>query len=241
MASKKHKIFRNIWFTLVTIFMIWQWTTYQAKRLPDQVFESSDTIQVKEDSDKISFISLADKLETEVIFFQGGLVDPDAYAPLCRNVAENGFSCHIVKMKWRMPLWGYERTIELFDLNTEKYVLAGHSQGAKMAAQFVHENPGLLKGLVLIGTTHPRDVNMSRQSIPTLKLYAERDGLASVPEVLNNQHLLPMGSSLILIEGGNHSQFGFMGHLLMDSKAEISAEVQHELMLKHIIPFLTEL
>lgn len=66
-------------------------------------------------------------------------------------------------MKWRIPLWGYERTIELFDLNTEKYVLAGHSQ------------------------------------------------------------------------------FGFMGHLLMDSKAEISAEVQHELMLKHIIPFLREL
>lgn len=70
MASKKHKIFRNIWFTLVTIFMIWQWTSYQAKGLPKQVFESSDTIQVKEDFDKISFISLADTLETEVIFFR---------------------------------------------------------------------------------------------------------------------------------------------------------------------------
>ena len=50
--------------------MIWQWTSYQAKGLPKQVFESSDTIQVKEDFDKISFISLADTLETEVIFFR---------------------------------------------------------------------------------------------------------------------------------------------------------------------------
>ncbi len=241
MASKKRKIFRTIWFSLVAIFMIWQWRSYQAKGLPNDVFESSESIQVTENANTISFISLADTLEREVIFFQGGLVDPNAYAPLCRSIAEAGFSCHIVKMNWRMPIWGYERINDLFDLETGMYVLAGHSQGAKMAAQFVHENPDLLKGLILMGTSHPRDFDMSQQSIPTLKLYAEHDGLASVPEVMENQHLLPQEASLVLIEGGNHSQFGYMGHLLMDSRTDISVQAQHDQMMTHIIPFLKRL
>lgn len=45
---------------------------------------------------------------------------------------------------------GYEMPIELklMEDSTKVYTLAGHSQGAKMAAQFVHENPGLVNKLV---------------------------------------------------------------------------------------------
>jgi hypothetical protein len=241
MASKKHKIFRNIWFTIVLIFMIWQWNSYQAKGLPEQLFENSMHVEVSESSDKISFISTIDSSETEVIFFQGGLVDPEAYAPFCRAITEQGFNCHIVKMDWRMPAWGYESIEELFELESGKYVLAGHSQGAKMAAQFVYENPNLMKGLILMGTSHPRDFNMNSRSTPTLKLYAEHDGLANVKEVMTNKSLLPQNASLVMIEGGNHSQFGYMGQLLMDESAIISVGVQHEQMLNHVIAFLKKL
>jgi len=47
-----------------------------------------------------------------------------------------------------------------------------------MAAQFVYENPGLINKLVLIGTTHPRDISLADSKIPVLKIYGSKDGVA---------------------------------------------------------------
>lgn len=128
--------------------------------------------------------------------------------------------------------------MELFDLANGKYVIGGHSQGAKMAAQLVYENPLTFSGLFLLGTSHPRDIDLSLLSIPTLKLYAENDGLASVPEVMENRNKLPIGTDLVLVEGGNHSRFGFMGKLFMDSSADISLEEQQKISLDNILNLL---
>lgn len=106
-----------------------------------------------------------------------------------------------------------------------------------MAAQFAFENPGKLKGIFLLGTSNPKDFNMSDQHIPTLKLYAEHDGLASVDEVMENRELLPSQSSLIMIKGGNHSQFGFLGKLFLDDDATITRDQQQAEILKHLLLF----
>ncbi len=144
---KTRNIFRLIWFSLVTIFFIWQWTTFQSRNLPADTFKNNQEISVEKSSDKITFLSKHSKNKNEIIFFQGGLTDPKAYAPLCRKIAKNGFTCHLIKMNWRMPIWDYKKIETMFDLKTGKYIISGHSQGAKMAAQFVYENPDLMKGL----------------------------------------------------------------------------------------------
>ena len=46
----------------------------------------------------------------------------------------------------------------------------GHSQGAKMAAQFVYKHPGVIDKLVLIGTTHPRGISLAGRQLPVLKI-----------------------------------------------------------------------
>ena len=180
---------------------------------------------------------------TEIIFYPGGMVNPISYAPLARNLAKSGYNTHIVRMPWRMATKGYKQILDLFDLDDpqKQYVIGGHSQGAKMAAQFVYEHPTLIDGLYLMGTSHPRDIDMSRIEIPCMKLYAEFDGLASVKEVMENKALMPKGSKMILIEGGNHSQFGHMGKLFMDESPEISREEQQIIVLQHLMDFLNEL
>ena len=50
-----------------------------------------------------------------------------------------------------------------------------------------------------MGTSHPRDIDLSLQNIPTIKLYAEHDGLASVEEVMENKNKLPGGAKLTYI------------------------------------------
>jgi len=236
----KRKIFKTIWFGIVFIFFGWNWTTFQSRNLPKDTFENSSTVTVTKLDDLITFRAITSKNNLNIIFFQGGLTDPKAYAPLCRKLAENGFTCHLMKMDWRMPQYDYKKTLKLFKLDSGNYVVGGHSQGGKMAAQIVYENPTLFKGLFLLGTSHPRDIDLSSLSIPTMKVYAEKDGLASVPEVIENKSKLPENSKLVLIKGGNHSQFGYLGKLLMDNSADISLEEQQKQTLKNIIELLNE-
>ncbi len=237
----KRKIFRTIWFTFVSIFFIWNLSTFQSRNLPEDIFTSSDKVTVSITDHYFGFESNSAEEAVNVIFFQGGLVDPKAYAPLARNLVENDYNCYIIKMNWRLPVNDYQKTLGLFDLANGKYVIGGHSQGAKMAAQLVYENPLAFSGLFLLGTSHPRDIDLSLLSIPTLKLYAENDGLASVPEVMKNRNKLPLDTELILVEGGNHSQFGYMGQLFMDSGADISLEEQQKISLENILNLLDKI
>ncbi len=239
--KKWKKIFKIVWFSLVLIFFIWNWTTFQSHNLPKGTFTNSDIVSIKETGDQITFKSETSKNKLEIIFFQGGLTDPKAYAPLCRKLAENGFTCHLVKMDWRLPQYYYHKVYKLFDLKQGNFVIGGHSQGAKMAAQLVYENPNVFKGLFLMGTSHPRGIDLSTRNIPCLKLYAENDGLASVKEVMDNKTKLPMDTKLVLIRGGNHSQFGYLGKLFMDGSADISLEEQQQQTADNLLGFMNEI
>ncbi len=237
----KRKIFKTIWFGAGILFLAWNWLTFQSWNLPNGTFDNNSEVTIREDNDRITFTPVKHQGKIEVIFFQGGMTDPKAYAPLCRDIAERGFTCHLIKMSWRLPQLDYKKASDLFDLSSGQYVIGGHSQGGKMAAQFVYENPDLLKGLFLVGTSHPRDIDLSNLTIPTLKLYAENDGLASVEEVMENRSRLPRNSKLILVKGGNHSQFGYLGQLFMDNDAQIPLEKQQHETLEHLISFLNEI
>ncbi|MFY2563085.1 alpha/beta hydrolase [Corallococcus terminator] len=237
----KRRIFKTIWFSLAMVFCGWNWWTFQSRGLPDNTFDSSEGVTVTPSSDMITFQADSSGTKPEVIFFQGGLADPKAYAPLCRQLARNGYTCHLMKMDWRMPQYDYRKTLKLVDLKAGRYVVGGHSQGAKMAAQIVYERPDLFKGLFLMGTSHPRDIDLSSLTTPAMKIYAENDGLASVPEVMGNKDKLPRGARMVLIKGGNHSQFGYLGRLFMDSGAAISLEEQQQQTLSHVLEFLNGL
>lgn len=241
MKIRKRNIFRLIWFSFVAIFFIWQWTTYQSRNLPKNTFKNNNKVSVEKSSDKITFLSNNSKYQNEIIFFQGGLTDPKAYAPLCRKIAENGFTCHLIKMDWRMPQWNYKKIETMFNLKNGKYIIGGHSQGAKIASQFVYENPDLMKGLFLLGTSHPRDFDLSNRVLSTIKLYGELDGLASVSEVMENKSKLPINSSLIEIKGGNHSQFGYLGKLLTDDNAKIGLVEQQRLTVEELTEFFNKI
>lgn len=237
MKIKKRNVFRLIWFSLVIIFFIWQWSTYQSRNLPKNTFQNDDKVTIEAKTQLITFRPKAKKNKSEIIFFQGGLTDPKAYAPLCRTIAENGFTCHLIKMDWRMPQWDYKKIINLFDLKNGHYIIGGHSQGAKMASQFVYENPGLMKGIFLLGTSHPRDFDLSSRTISSIKIYAELDGLASVAEVMENKDKLPANTKLLMIKDGNHSQFGYLGLLLTDETAKIDLNEQQKQTSEALIEF----
>ena len=97
-----------------------------------------------------------------------------------------------------------------------------------------------MAGLALIGTTHPRDVDLYHSKIPVLKIYGTQDCVATVARVMANARLLPPSTTWVRIEGGNHRQFGYYGYQLGDCGATISRESQQRQTAAALISFLAQ-
>jgi pimeloyl-ACP methyl ester carboxylesterase len=179
-----------------------------------------------------------------LVFFPGSLVDPRAYAPLAREVAAAGRIVLVVELPRRGAFGGAESAA--LDARVESalgsvdgnIVLAGHSLGAVVACRIAAGNMARLAGLVLIGTSHPRDHDLSALTVPVTKLAGTRDGLASPGEVEQNAHLLPPHTRWIWVAGGNHSQFGWYGFQPLDRPARVDASVQRRTMIDAVLELL---
>jgi hypothetical protein len=104
-----------------------------------------------------------------------------------------------------------------------------------VAVQLAHERAAGIAGLALVGTSHPRDVDLSVLRVPVTKIVGTRDGLASREEVERNRALLPAATRWVWIEGGNHSQFGWYGFQPGDRPARIAASAQRAAMVEAIV------
>lgn len=230
---------RLIWVISGLAFTAWLFYSYQARGVDPAVLKSSAGITVLDNDDFYEFTP-AGKYQQVLIFYPGAMVQTKAYAPLCRKIAEGGVKTILIKMPWRLAKNGYNKPKELNLLQdtTRQYILAGHSQGAKMAAQFVYENPGLFDELILIATTHPRDIDLSNIPTPVMKIYGSKDGVADPYEINNNKVRLPASTKYVMIPGANHAQFGYYGFQLGDQSADISREQQQQITLENILAFV---
>ena len=242
--KKKHPILKTvkrIWFLIAISFTIWLVYSYQSKGVSDSLLKSDAKISVK-DNENYFLFEPKQKFDKIFIFYPGAMVDPKAYVPLCRKISENGIKVYLIKMPWRLASKGYEipKQLKLFADKTKTYILAGHSQGGKMAAQFVQENPTLIDKLILVGTTHPRDISLAGSTIPILKIYGSDDGVADEKTIFQNKSKLPATAKFVKIEGANHAQFGYYGFQFGDNSARISREKQQDETLKCILDFVNQ-
>ena len=109
-----------------------------------------------------------------------------------------------------------------------------------MACRAVLSDPKVFSTLVLIGTTHPKQDDLSSLPIRATKIYASNDGVAPPNRTLANKGLLPATTKWVEIKGGNHSQFGHYGHQLFDGKAIISREAQQAATRSALLEALSE-
>ena len=120
------------------------------------------------------------------------------------------------------------------------WVVSGHSLGGALACRVVQSDAKAFAALVLIGTTHPKQDDLSSLAIQVTKVYASNDGVAPLDRVLSNKGLLPKDTQWVEINGGNHSQFGCYGHQLFDGEATISRETQQAATRSALLEALTK-
>jgi hypothetical protein len=90
-------------------------------------------------------------------------------------------------------------------------------------------------GLILVGTSHPRDFSIADLQLPVTKILGSRDGVSSLAKSESNKHLLPASTRWIVLQGGNHSQFGLYGFQPGDRSATMTRTQQQTLTVEAII------
>ena len=246
--SNLHKIIRTVWITFGVLFSLWMVNSFRAQGFDRTILESDQTIIVEKTDQYIHFQPVENPQPTGFIFLPGGMVAPEAYAPMSRAISEHGFNVFILNLPFgSAPLDSQEtgvlqQALEIIDANPSipYWTVGGHSRGAAIAARFASLHEESFDGLVLIGTSHPKEAafDLSKTNVSVTKIYATNDGLASTDEVEANARYLPDDTKWVLIEGGNHSQFGYYGGQLGDNAATISREQQQELTIEAILTAL---
>lgn len=233
---------RKIRWTLLCfaiVFNGWMIYSFQSANLPEDTFVRTARLSVTETDDFITYQPV-NASQVTVMFYPGALVDPKAYAPLCRRIAEYGYTVMIIKMPWRMANLGYKIPLEkgMLSDTTRQFVLIGHSKGAAMVARFIYEYPQHINKAILVATTHPKEQDLSHLKIPIMKIIASNDWIADERSIIDNKRLLPDLTRYVRIPGGNHAQFAHYGRQFMDGKASITREQQQEIALESILSFL---
>lgn len=250
MGIRKHwPRIRRIWITvgitLTVIFVGWSLIAYRADAEAEAATISDDVVAVSTAEGIWQFSPTRASKSATLVFFPGALVDPTAYAPLARSVAEAGYPVLLVELPFRgafggaesAELWARISSALALIPSDHSVVVGGHSRGGVVASTLSARTPGP-DGLILIGTSHPRDVDLSNLNVPVTKIVGTRDGLASPEEVKQNAFLLPDKTRWVWVEGGNHSQFGWYGFQPMDLWAEVSAAEQRKIMMEAVLELL---
>jgi hypothetical protein len=242
------KIIRILWITFGILSILWMANSFRARGFDRSILEGDELVSVEETNILIHFQPNQNEQPAGFIFFPGGMVQPEAYAPMSREIAGQGFNVFIVKLPFgAAPLESQEtrvreQALEIMNSNGSigQWIVGGHSRGAAIAARFAQLHGESFDGLVLIGTSHPKEAafDLSTSTLAVTKIYASNDGLASSHEVEANAVYLPEDTTWVLIEGGNHSQFGYYGSQLGDGTATISREEQQALTVEAILKAL---
>jgi pimeloyl-ACP methyl ester carboxylesterase len=213
---------------------LWFANSFFTQGVDDAMLRSSPLIIVDDGAQALTFSPTSPERNAALIFICGAGVTAQAYAPLLRPIAEEGYSVFVIKLPYRFaPLEPQKQTAlahvrAVISQHPEvlNWVVSGHSLGGALACRAVKANPEAISALVLIGTTHPKEDDLSNLPMPVTKVYAANDGVAPSNKVHANKKLLPAHTMWVEIKGGNHSQFGHYGDQFLDGTATISRETQ---------------
>ncbi|NYZ61274.1 alpha/beta fold hydrolase [Luteimonas deserti] len=170
--------------------------------------------------------------DRSLVFFPGGLVDARAYAPLMQAVAMDGHRAFLVRTPWRGAFGQAEAPATLAQARATtralggRWVVGGHSRGGKAAAAYAHRYADTLDALVLVGTSHPRDISLQDAPFAVVQVLGDLDPIASLGRADRNRPRLPGHARRLVLTGANHSQFGDYGFQPGDRFARMPRDAQ---------------
>lgn len=199
------------------------------------------TVQVNQER-WIAFEPVEQSAVTGYIFYPGGRVLPEAYAPLARALADEGHLSVIFGMPLNLAVLKPNAASDVIAAypSIQTWVIGGHSLGGVMAARYAYHHQDQVDGLALLAAYPEEHIDLSESELTVATIYGDRDGLLTVNEVERSLDQLPPDSQVVLIDGANHAQFGWYGEQAGDLPARISRSEQQAQVVAAILKVMRE-
>lgn len=232
-VKKRLKIAATIVFALLLLaagaFYIYTLDYYRADEAAVQAMAGEENSIVTKDKMWI-FYPEQQASDTALIFYPGGKVEAAAYAPLLKQLSQQGITCVLMQMPFNLAVFDMNAADRVFEQLPEvkHWYIGGHSLGGAMASSYAGKNAGRLEGMILLGA-YP----VGATELPTLAIYGSEDMILNTDKLEDtpNQHI---------IEGGNHAYFGNYGEQDGDGAAPITREEQQRQAVENIMAFILD-
>jgi len=226
---------------IIALFLSINWATYARPPLQEaiQAMESDDLVSITQEP-WLTFTPNLNKSNTGLIFYPGGRIDPIGYATLMHVISSEGYLVVVPEMPINMAVFNPSIADDIIAYYPyiSNWVIAGHSVGGTMAAQYTIKHRDSIDGLMIWASYPAENADISDFDIPVVSIYGSMDPGVSESSISERKHLLPEDTNYIRIEGGDHHQFGSYLIQSEEDYAVISRTSQHEQIIQASLDLL---
>ena len=234
--SRKKRLLLLIPLVLVLAFALYVTDYYHADETALRAMESDGAVSVEQTDYGWRFDGPGE--DAALVFYPGGKVQAEAYAPFMRRLAEAGLDACLVKMPLQLAFFDMNaagRVMKAHDY--PRWYVGGHSLGGAAAAMYSAKHPDGLEGLVLCAA-YP--TSALPDSLTEISLYGSEDGVLNMDRYAKGRDYAPKRFVERVIEGGSHAGFGNYGPQKGDGAVTITPDAQQAEAAEIIIDAINE-
>ena len=239
------RVLRRLIIGILVIFVIGTvglvgWATVRAQQATERAVVVLQDNGVQREDGQLVFRP-SSPTNRGLVYYPGGLVEPEAYAVTAQGIADAGYLVVIPKMPLNLAFMGINRAdgIRADYPDTESWVIGGHSLGGAMAAEYAKNNVDSLDGLIMFASYPANNEEFVDFPIPILTIIGSEDPGAPQQEAF--YEAICDSARRFVIPGGNHRQYADYSFQKDDGIATISAAEQQDQIIAATVQFLDTL
>ena len=220
-------------------FVIWASTALGPEPEALAALRSDDHVSVSLD-EYVVFQPASRKVSIAFVFYPGGRVDYRSYAAPLRRIAAEGYLVILLPVRLNLAFFdsnAADGPIASFP-EIRHWVVGGHSLGGVAAAEYAGRNHDL--DGVVFWASYPANDALKSTDLKILSIYGTLD-MGGMDAFEASRFNLPSTTKFVVIEGGNHGQFGDYGFQPGDNEATISRAEQQKQVVEATVKFLKEM
>lgn len=242
--EKKKKIQNKLWRLIISIFLllvigtaVYLLNYYHASEAAMAELEHPTAgVVILQKDDQIIFEP--EQAKAGMIFYPGGKVAFESYAPLMEACAESGILCVVPHMPGNLAVLDQNAADGIKEQYPQvaSWYLAGHSLGGTIAAIYLGDHAEEYDGLILLASYSTTD--LSKTNLNVLTVYGSEDGVMNREKYEACKFMLPPGFEERIIDGGCHAYFGDYGEQAGDGSPTITMQEQQRQTVQAIVNFI---